>query len=133
MKKSGYGKGNHKNLNRNLILKGNICHTPEKDNLVIRENAYVVCEEGTCRGIFDEIPEAYSGMEVIDCTGMMILPGMVDLHTHAPQFIYRGTGMDYELLEWLDWNGWTGIHFRRKAGTRTRNTRPGLTGLSPEN
>ena len=89
-------------MNRNLILKGNICHTPEKDNLVIRENAYVVCEEGVCRGIFDKIPEVYSGIEVADCTGMLILPGMVDLHTHAPQFTYRGTGMDYELLEWLD-------------------------------
>ena len=29
------------------------------------------------------------------------MPGMVDLHTHAPQFSYRGTGMDYELLDWL--------------------------------
>ena len=89
-------------MNRNLILKGNICHTPEKDSFVIREDAYAVCEEGICRGIFDRIPEAYAGMEVIDCTGKLIIPGLVDLHTHAPQFTYRGTGMDCELMDWLE-------------------------------
>ena len=30
-----------------------------------------------------------------------MLPGMVDLHLHAPQYAYRGLGMDLELLEWL--------------------------------
>ena len=89
-------------MNGNLILRGNICHTPEKDNLVIRENAYLICEGGLCRGIFDRIPEMYAGMEVIDCTGKLIIPGLVDLHTHASQFAYRGTGMDEELMNWLD-------------------------------
>jgi len=88
-------------LNRNLILKGTICHTPEKGRLEIREDAYVVCEDGICRGIFDGIPERYAGMEVIDCTGKLIIPGLVDLHTHASQFPYRGTGMDEELMGWL--------------------------------
>jgi guanine deaminase len=69
--------------------------------LVIRENGYAVCEDGVCRGVFDEIPARYAGLEVIDCGDRLVLPGMVDLHIHAPQFAYRGTGMDYELIEWL--------------------------------
>ena len=89
-------------MSRNLILKGNICHTPEKDRFEIREDAYVICENGLCRGIFDEIPDKYSGMEVFDCAGKLIIPGLVDLHTHASQFPYRGTGMDCELMEWLE-------------------------------
>ena len=32
----------------------------------------------------------------------LILPGMTDLHVHAPQFAFRGLGMDMELLEWLN-------------------------------
>ena len=34
----------------------------------------------------------------------MIMPGCVDLHVHAPQYSYRGLGMDMELLEWLETN-----------------------------
>ena len=89
-------------LTRNFILKGHVCYTPEVGRLVIRENAFVVCEDGVCRGVFEEIPERYAGLKIIDCTDRLILPGLVDLHIHAPQYPFRGTGMDYELLDWLD-------------------------------
>ena len=89
-------------MKRSFILKGNICHTPQADLLDIRENGCVVCEDGVCRGVFDEIPARYAGLPVIDCGNKLILPGMVDLHIHASQYAYRGTGMDYELLEWLE-------------------------------
>ena len=88
-------------MNRSFIIKGHICHTPKEEGLEIRENAFAVCEQGICRGVFDDIPEQFRGLEVLDCTGKLILPGMVDLHIHAPQYAYRGTGMDYELLDWL--------------------------------
>jgi len=89
-------------LNRSFVLKGHICYTPEKDRLEVRENAFVVCGEGVCRGVFNELPAEYAGLEFIDCTGKLVIPGLVDLHIHAPQFTYRGTGMDYELLDWLN-------------------------------
>lgn len=89
-------------MSRSFALKGHICHTPDAEHLVIRENAYAVCEEGICRGIFDEIPERFRDTEVIDCSGKLVLPGMTDLHIHAPQYAFRGTGMDYELLDWLE-------------------------------
>lgn len=40
-------------------------------------------------------------MEVLDYTGKIITPGLVDLHLHAPQYSYCGTAMDLELLDWL--------------------------------
>ena len=92
-------------MGNSFILKGNICHTPRLGSLEIREHACIVCAEGTCRGIFDnisQIPEQYRALEVIDCGDSLVLPGMVDLHIHAPQYDFRGTGMDYELLKWLD-------------------------------
>ena len=90
-------------MNNSFILKGNICYTPLAGEMVVRENAWTVCEDGVCRGVFEAFPESYAGLEVVDCGDRLILPGMVDLHTHAPQFAYRGTGMDYELLEWLEY------------------------------
>lgn len=89
-------------MNTAFALKGNICHTPEAGRLDIRENAFAVCEAGICRGVFDALPERYRDLEVIDCSEKLVLPGLADLHTHAPQYAYCGTGMDFELMEWLD-------------------------------
>ena len=33
---------------------------------------------------------------------MLVLPGMVDLHKHAPQYAFRGMCMDLELMDWLN-------------------------------
>ena len=88
-------------MDKSFILRGHICCTPEANRLIIRENAYAVCADGVCRGVFDEVPERFSDLEVIDCGDRLVIPGLTDLHIHAPQFTYRGTGMDYELLDWL--------------------------------
>ncbi len=29
------------------------------------------------------------------------MPGLIDTHTHAPQYVFTGTGMDLPLMEWL--------------------------------
>lgn len=89
-------------MDGNFILKGHICFAPEAGCLEIREDAYAVCTEGVCRGVYDAVPEAFRGLEVIDCGGKLVMPGMTDLHIHAPQFAYRGTGMDEELMGWLE-------------------------------
>lgn len=30
------------------------------------------------------------------------MPGFVDTHIHAPQYVYTGTGYDVPLLQWLE-------------------------------
>ena len=81
---------------------GDVCFAKSPKKPECRENSYVICIDGRCAGVFDQIPEKYKGIEVIDLKGMLITPGFVDLHLHAPQYAYRGLGMDLELLEWLD-------------------------------
>ena len=88
-------------MNTSFILKGNICHTPAPDRLETLAQGFAVCEDGVCRGAFDAVPERFAGLEVVDCGDRLILPGLVDLHTHAPQYAFCGTGMDCELLDWL--------------------------------
>lgn len=31
-----------------------------------------------------------------------LLPTFADLHIHAPQYLYAGTGLDLPLMQWLD-------------------------------
>ena len=89
-------------MSKSFILKGNICQTKTTKELDLHENSYVVCVDGVSRGIFNEIPSEYNGLEVIDCGDQLIFPGMIDLHVHAPQFAFRGMCMDLELMDWLN-------------------------------
>lgn len=85
-----------------FVLKGNICYSKDLHTLHCVPNGYLVCEEGVSKGVFSALPEQYSRLPLYDYGEKMILPGLVDLHIHAPQFAFRGLGMDLELLDWLN-------------------------------
>ncbi len=79
-----------------------LLYSETMDRLRVAEQQYVICVDGKSAGVFSEIPEKYQGLPVKDCGDALIVPGMVDLHAHAPQYAFRGLGMDLELLEWLN-------------------------------
>ena len=87
--------------NNSFVIRGNVYHTPASGAAEAFERAFVVCRDGKCDGIFEELPEEHRDLPLKDYGDALILPGMVDLHLHAPQFAFRGTGMDSELLTWL--------------------------------
>ena len=87
---------------KSFVLKGNVCYSESSDRIRILENAYLVCEDGLCTGVFQELPERYAALPLTDYGDQLIIPGMTDLHIHAPQFAFRGLGMDMELLDWLN-------------------------------
>ena len=89
-------------LNNTFALKGTFCYSKDSQNLIIRENAYLICNNGISEGIYEELPACFQGIQVIDHTNRLIIPGLIDLHLHAPQYTFRGTGMDLELLDWLN-------------------------------
>lgn len=88
-------------MQKNFVVKGNIIYSKNPSNLAIYENAFLVCAEGLTAGIFPELPEEYASFPLYDYGKCLIIPGLVDLHVHAPQYTYRGLGMDKELLDWL--------------------------------
>lgn len=87
---------------KSFILKGNICYTKTKDHLSVVDQGYLVCCQGISQGVYPVVPEKYQNLPVIDYHDMLIIPGMTDLHIHAPQYPFRGLGMDLELLDWLN-------------------------------
>ena len=48
------------------------------------------------------LPEKYRGIPCADYKDDLIIPGLTDLHVHAPQYTFRASGMDLELLDWLN-------------------------------
>lgn len=89
---------------RNFVAKGNICYSAEDMSLRVVKRGYLVCQDGKSAGVYEELPADYQEYPVEDYGDQILIPGLVDLHVHAPQYAFRGLGMDLELLEWLNTN-----------------------------
>jgi 5-methylthioadenosine/S-adenosylhomocysteine deaminase len=48
-----------------------------------------------------EIMKAYSAAQTIDCGGKVLMPGLVNAHTHVPMTLLRGLADDLRLDVWL--------------------------------
>jgi len=89
---------------KTIILKGNILHSISEDKIEVLDQHFLISEEGRVVGIFRDLPSKYEGQQVVDYGHKLIIPGLVDMHIHAPQYAFRGLNMDLELLPWLDQN-----------------------------
>ncbi len=49
----------------------------------------------------DEITKEYSANETIDCHGKVLMPGLINAHTHVPMTLLRGLADDLRLDVWL--------------------------------
>ena len=87
---------------KTYALKGNIIYSKNQNEINCFENSYLICQDGKSMGVFEKLDEKYKDIEVIDFGEKIICPGLVDLHIHAPQYNFRGMGMDLELLDWLN-------------------------------
>ncbi len=50
----------------------------------------------------DAIGGQFRGAETIDAGGQVVLPGLINTHTHAPMVLFRGLADDLALMEWLN-------------------------------
>lgn len=89
-------------MTKTYALKGNIIYSKNQNEINCFENSYLICQDGKSMGVFEKLDEKYKDIEVIDFGEKIICPGLVDLHIHAPQYNFRGMGMDLELLDWLN-------------------------------
>jgi len=48
------------------------------------------------------IAAKYQARETIDARDQIVLPGLINTHTHAPMVMYRGLADDLALREWLE-------------------------------
>ena len=86
------------------LVHGDLCFSTAPRHIETMEASYLHVKDGKCISCYNELPEALSSLEIKDYSGNLIIPGMVDLHLHAPQYAYRGTKMDLPLLDWLNSN-----------------------------
>lgn len=69
----------------------------------IWENGAIAVKDGAIIGIggSEEFAKKFSASQIIDATGKLVLPGLINTHTHSPMTIFRGYADDLHLKEWL--------------------------------
>lgn len=82
-----------------FVVKGTFIDTIIKEELRIRKG-FILVEDGLLKNFSEENPD--TSLKLYDYTDKLIIPGLSDLHLHAPQFANNGLGLDLELLQWLD-------------------------------
>ncbi len=81
-----------------FAIKGDLIWTESPNRFRSMKDGYLVIDNGRVADITQQKPS----LAVDDWSGHLIIPGLTDLHMHAPQYMFAGLFMDEELLDWLN-------------------------------
>jgi 5-methylthioadenosine/S-adenosylhomocysteine deaminase len=85
-----------------LIITGGDVVTMDGSRRVVSPGAIAVDgRDIVAVGAPGDIARQFVAAETIDAAGSVVLPGLVNTHTHAPMVMYRGLADDLALMDWL--------------------------------
>jgi len=86
----------------NLILAGGTLVTMNKQYDVIKDGAIAILDgKIVAVDATETVLGNYRAAEVIRCDGQIIMPGLINAHTHVPMTLLRGLADDLRLDVWL--------------------------------
>jgi 5-methylthioadenosine/S-adenosylhomocysteine deaminase len=85
-----------------LLLTNGIVVTMNAQFEVFNPGAVAIAgDQIVAAGAQEELVQRYAGVESADCGGHVIIPGLVNAHTHVPMSLLRGLNDDLRLDVWL--------------------------------
>jgi 5-methylthioadenosine/S-adenosylhomocysteine deaminase len=85
-----------------LVVSGGTIVTMDGQRRVIEDGAIAVSRDAIVGiGPRAEIEAKYAALQEIDARGKLVLPGLIDGHTHVPMTLLRGLKDDVTLEVWL--------------------------------
>ena len=81
--------------NSYIITMDNKMSEFKKSSLVIKDGNIIAI------GNHEDIEKRYNAPEVIDGSNKLVMPGLINTHTHAAMTMFRGYADDIHLQEWL--------------------------------
>lgn len=85
-----------------LLVSHGLIVTMDGERHILHDGAIAV-EGDVIRDIgpSDQIAAQYSAKQVVDARGALVMPGLINAHTHLPMSLFRGLAEDRSLDEWL--------------------------------
>jgi 5-methylthioadenosine/S-adenosylhomocysteine deaminase len=85
-----------------LVIANGIVVTIDAERRVIAPGSVAISGSTIVAvGAADAIARDFQPKDTIDAKGKVVLPGLINTHTHAPMVLYRGLGNDLALMDWL--------------------------------
>lgn len=85
-----------------LVITGGTVLTQDDSRRILSPGAVAIAGTDIVGvGTPGEIAARFRAAETIDATGQVVLPGLINTHTHAAMVLYRGLGNDLNLQDWL--------------------------------
>jgi 5-methylthioadenosine/S-adenosylhomocysteine deaminase len=85
-----------------LVVRNGTLVTVDASRRVIAHGAVAVDGSRIAAvGTEAEVDAQFRGKEVLDAAGGIVMPGLVNAHTHAAMVLFRGVADDLKLMEWL--------------------------------
>ncbi len=86
-----------------LLVTGGTVLTMDGDGTVIEDGAVAVAGDKIAAvGSAAELAARYPGARTVPAAGRIVMPGLINSHTHVPMTLFRGLADDLELMEWLE-------------------------------
>lgn len=91
-----------------LVVKAKAVITPKKDGSIkIYEPGYIAVDNGKIVSVGDaSIEYPYRGKVFHSFSEHVVVPGLINAHTHSPMVLFRGVADDLPLKEWLEQHIW---------------------------
>ncbi len=90
-----------------ILLKNFTLVTQNEARQIIKEGALLINETKIADiGPDKELIKKYKNCQIIDGKGMVALPGLINVHTHAAMSLLRGYADDMPLKQWLEEKIW---------------------------
>ena len=85
-----------------LIISGGTVVTMDNGRRVISNGAVAVDKDKIVAvDKASEITRLFSSKQMINADGKVVIPGLINTHTHIPMTLFRGIADDLDLQEWL--------------------------------
>jgi 5-methylthioadenosine/S-adenosylhomocysteine deaminase len=97
-----YSVRTRKLLIADLMILGGTVVTMDKERRLIENGAVAISgDEIVAVGKREDVTTQYRARRTINATGKVIIPGLINTHTHIPMVLFRGISDDLDLNEWL--------------------------------